>query len=183
MRRVPLLLLLVLIATAALPLTGAAASCEADDRPVEARMREYPVVFKGRVVGLRDEDRTARFEVDEVWKGVVDAEVVVYGGPVQDAGFGQTVSTSNDRAWHGGVTYLVFAREEPRGFEDDACSPTREWTDDLVAARPADWSEPSPIVDDNDGLSGLAALAIIGAGLVAIAGAGAAVTAGRRRRA
>lgn len=181
MRRSATVLALLLLATLALPLTGTSASCLFDDRPVEERIGEFEYVFKGRVAGLRDEDRTARFEVQEVWRGALGPEIVVFGGPEQDAGFGQTVATSNDRAWTGGATYLVFAQSEPRGLVDNACSPTREWSDDLAAARPVDWTPPeSTIVDDNDGPSGIGALGIIGGVVLAIAGLGALMARHRR---
>lgn len=177
-RLVPLLALLLALA---LPTTAASASCLFDDRPVEDRIGEFEYVFKGRVAGLRDEDRTARFEVEEVWRGALGPEIVVFGGPVQDAGFGQTVATSNDRTWIGGATYLVFAGSEDRGLVDNACSPTREWSDELAAARPADWTEPeSTIVDDVEGPSGLGALGIIGGAVLGIAGVGALVAHRRR---
>ena len=137
-------LLALPLALALLPAlaTGAAASCLFDDRPVEDRLGEFAYVFVGDVIETTDEGRTARFAVDEVWIGSLGPDVVVYGGPEQPLG-GPTVGTSNDRAWRAGARYLVFAGVEERGLTDNACSPTREWDDELAAARPADASAPT----------------------------------------
>lgn len=144
-------LLALPLALALLPAlaTGASASCLFDDRPVEDRLAEFPYVFVGDVMETTDEGRTARFAVDEVWVGSLGAEVVVHGGPEQPLG-GPTVGTSNDRSWNEGARYLVFAGVEDRGLTDNACSPTREWDDELAAARPADASAPTGSTPTDD---------------------------------
>lgn len=183
MRRTTPVLLIALVLGLLAPVGAASASCVFIDRPVEERLSEFTYVFKGRVIGLRDDDRTARFAVEEVWRGTLGPETVVYGGPEQDAGFGETVATSVDRSWTGGATYLVFAGTEPRGLVDNACSPTQEWTDELAAARPVDWTEPDRSLAADDGSGTIGELGIVALVLVALLGAvGAAVSVRRRRR-
>jgi len=96
-------------------------------------------VFVGTVVAIANQDRWAQVQVEEVWKGPdLPAAVEVRGSPADDP----TAFTSVDRTYGIGVRYL-FAGEPPAPFlSDNACSPTREWGDDLDAARPADAREP-----------------------------------------
>lgn len=179
----PVLLVSLLLALV-LPATAADASCLFDDRPVDERLDEFPYVFRGTVTGLGDEGRTASFRVEEVWRGELGPEVVVYGGPAQDGLSGEVVATSVDRTWQGDATYLVMARVDDRGLVDDSCSPTREWTDDLAVALPADGHAPDPALaadDAEEDPSGLDPLGLTGLAVLVGAVAAAALVLARRR--
>ncbi len=184
MRRATTVLALTIAATLAAPLGAAQASCLVDDRPIEDRLGEYAYVFKGQVVDLTDEDRTARFAVEEVWRGTLGAEVTVHGGAEQDGPAGQAVITSVDRSWSADTTYLVTANADPRGLVDNACSATTEWDEELAVARPADWSAPEDAQpEDEDGFAYRDTRWVLaGAGAIALAALAAAGTLAARRR-
>lgn len=119
------------------PASTAHADCAVDERTLEERIADAPVVFVGTAAEVTNRDRTATFDVQEIWKRVGDvaeigAEVVVHGGP-EEANAG----TSVDRSWQQGQRYLVFPRSEGGRFVDDICTSTRSWTDGLADARPS----------------------------------------------
>lgn len=120
-----------------LPASTAHADCAVDERMLEERIADAPVVFVGTATEVTNRDRTATFDVHEIWKRPGDVpeiggEVVVHGGPDEaDAG------TSVDRSWQPGQRYLVFPRFEDGRFVDDICTSTRPWTDELAGARPS----------------------------------------------
>lgn len=146
--------LLVTLASALTQLVAppAHASCALDERPLELQLDEAPAVFKGRVTAVRNDGVTARFAVEEVWKGpLLPPEIVVHGGPEPSGLFGATSATSVDRSWTVGTTYLVFPRAEGDQLLDDSCSPTREWSPELAAARPDDARPPSAAESDEPG--------------------------------
>lgn len=126
--RVVASLTLLLVATA-----PASASCIRDDRPLSVKIAESEIVFVGTVLTVDDARRTARVQVEEVWRGPeLDEQVVVHGGP--DA----RSSSSVDRHWEPGARYLVFPRQENGRLQDDACSPTMPWEPQLATFRPDD---------------------------------------------
>jgi hypothetical protein len=170
--------LILAAATAAailLPAPAALASCAMDPRPIEAQIAEADIVFVGTVTGLQDNGLTARFAVEEVWRGDVPAVIVVRGG--EDAALGAPVSsTSVDRTWTNDTRYLVVPVADGGELRDNACSPTREWSDELAAARPADATTPTGDTSSNRAL-------LVGVGAAAVlAAAGVAVMVVRRRR-
>lgn len=110
-----------------------------DDRGIDEVLAEADVAFVGTVTDVRH-DTTARFDVEEVWKGDVPARVTVLGGPDEP-----DVVTSVDRSWRPGVRYLVVPHAGGGALRDDQCSPTREWTDDLEEFRPATAGAPEPV--------------------------------------
>lgn len=117
----------------------ASASCIRDDRPLSAKLAESEIVFVGTVLSADDARRTARMQVEEVWKGPeLDDQVVVSGTPDPRA------FSSVDRHWEPGARYLVFPRWEDERLQDDACSPTIPWEPWLANFRPeqAQASEP-----------------------------------------
>lgn len=136
--------LLIPIIAVALSVTAwpAAASCILDQRPVEQQIAEADTVFVGTVTSVSARDRNAVFRVDEVWKGNVASKVAVQGGPPGDA------VTSVDRYFRQGTRYLVFPDGTSSPYSDNSCSPTREWTDDLVRYRPASATGPTGATDD-----------------------------------
>lgn len=124
----------VLALAVLLPVGAALALCAVDERSLEQQIDEAEVVFVGTVVGVRDQQRTASFEVHDVWKGPeMDRQVVVQGGPGDP-----NTATSVDRSWHMGHRYLVIPYIEGGRLADSICSPTRVWEDRFAAARPAD---------------------------------------------
>lgn len=131
--------------------------------PIEQALRESGSVFVGTVVGLADADRTANFDVDEVWVGPdLPARAVVHGGPEGDT------FTSVDRTWEANGRYLVFASVVDGQLTDNACSNTQSWSDELEALRPPD-AQPPEAATDSGTTGGLpaTALVVIG-GLVAL---------------
>lgn len=169
-------LLALLAAVVALAPTArpAAASCAVDDRPLEQHLASAPTVFVGTVVSTRHDGTTADVAVEEIWKGGQDIRrVVVQGGSGQDG-----MATSVDRGFTAGTRYLFLPRAQGSLFTDNSCSPTREWSDELVGLRPAE----ALLVDANEPAASTAdpvALVAVVAGL-AIAAA-AAAWAWRRR--
>ncbi len=169
----------------------AAASCILDERPMEQKVDEAPVVFVGTVVETRHNDTTARVRVEEVWKGQADLSgVVVQGGTGED-----DAATSVDRSFVVGTRYLFFPQPDGNHFLDNSCSPTAEWSADFGAFRPEDArtadgsSDPggasgqeqggSLDVASDEGGAGLPF--VLAAGVVATAGAAAWVATRRRR--
>ena len=126
------------LAIAATP--PAAASC-APPAPIDQAIAEADVVVVGTVAATRSADRIATIRVEDVWKGDVGGELVVYGGP-EDG-----MATSIDRTWTKGERYLVIALEpaahgyEPTfggRYESNGCMATRPFSDDPAANRPTD---------------------------------------------
>lgn len=177
------LLIVLVVALPAAAASHAAASCMLDERPLEVQVEAATAVFKGQVTGLRDDGVTARFRVEEVWKGPdLPAEVVVHGGPEQSGPFGTTTVTSVDRSWTAGATYLVFPRIEGSDLRDDSCSPTREWSAELAAARPADAHAPTGTAAGDPGADSGVSWWLVPAAALAAGGAGVVATVAWRRR-
>lgn len=112
----------------------ALASCAADPRPLAAQVADADVAFVGTVVALSHDGRTARLRAEEIWKGPRLQTPVVHGG----AGGLTAGATSVDRTWQAGERYLVFPLVDGQRLTDNACTPTRPWSEELAAARPAD---------------------------------------------
>ena len=76
-----LLIVAALVGVTLFSLPGAAlAACDTSESTADGLRRAY-VVFVGTVTGLENNDRTATFDVDWVWKGTkVYDEVTVLGG-------------------------------------------------------------------------------------------------------
>jgi hypothetical protein len=175
MRRPVVVLVVALAALGSVPV--AKASC-AQAPPLRQSVAEADIVFVGTVVGLDHDGRTATFRVEAVWKGALGETVVVHGGPgiaaIEEASRkGQGVATSVDRTFSAGTRYLVL----PFGssgdvLQDNICSNTQPYTDDLARLRPTGAHPPlagdapvGPSATGDDGrstwilLGGLAALA------------------------
>lgn len=113
----------------------ALASCASLPAPISETIASAAVVFVGTVTGTSDGDRTATVHVDELWRGPsLAAEVTVHGSPDASA-----AATSVDRRYQNGKQYLFIpASANGAVFDDNSCSPTREFSSDLTAYRPAD---------------------------------------------
>ncbi|MFN2557263.1 MAG: hypothetical protein ABR592_10435 [Nitriliruptorales bacterium] len=124
-------MLVAAISVLLLPTQAACASCVRDDRPLSAKVAESEIAFVGTVITVSNAGRTARMQVEEIWRGSeLGEQVVVHGGPE-----GRT-ATSVDRHWEASKRYLVFPRWDEGRLEDDACSPTAPWEPQLAAFRP-----------------------------------------------
>ena len=111
---------------------GAAAASCAEFPPFDEHLAQAEVVFVGAVTAVTDEQRTALVEVEETWRGpALPAEVTVHGG-FEDLGF-----TSADRYFEAGTRYLFAPSFSEGRLEDNSCTATRPWSDDLAALRPA----------------------------------------------
>lgn len=110
--------------------TAAFASCAAPPS-LESAFEDADVVFMGIVVELSNNDRTARVEVEQVWKGPrLEAVVVVHGGPSEADLF-----TSVDRTFELG-SYIFFPVNASAPFEDNACTLTQRTSEALAVINP-----------------------------------------------
>jgi hypothetical protein len=121
MRKVLSLLAIVLIATLVGP-GQAMAACSPDQSNVDG-LAQARTVFVGRVVDLANNDRTATFDVQWVWKGSDVAEQATVVGGSDDP----TVVGSDDRRFQQGITYLVVSRSAVPPYESDACTATQPY--------------------------------------------------------
>lgn len=154
---------------------GAAAASCAEFPPLEEHLAQAEVVFVGTVVSVTDEQRTALVQVEEIWRGPeLPAEVTVHGG-FPDLGF-----TSADRSFETGVRYLFAPSLNEGRIEDNACTATQAWSDDLAAFRPTSTSTPEPTPADQSGAGGVPVAALVVALSVMLV-AGVSIVAFRRR--
>jgi hypothetical protein len=117
----------------------AGASCMAPPA-VDDAIRQADIVVVGTVSTTRSRGRIATVQVEDVWKGHVASELEVFGGPASE-----NVFTSVDRTYEIGTRYLLFVHEPSAHgysptfggrYEDNSCSDTRPYTNDLAALRP-----------------------------------------------
>jgi hypothetical protein len=128
-----------LLGTAAAP-PGAAADC-APTVSLEEALLLADTVFVGSVTQLDNSNRWASVRVEERWKGARDLPdtVQVRGGPEPGT------ATSVDRTFAPG-RFLFFVTRGPGYLEDNGCSATTPWTDELAALRPAGVSAGTDVV-------------------------------------
>lgn len=126
-------LIAALTATFALPATSAA-DCMTPPSPADA-LKQAGVVFVGTVITVGDQGYTAKFSVEEIWKGPnLAEETTVYGGSVQ---------LEDSRSWMVGQRYLVFPSVDPDGnLLDSLCSATAPYQAAFDALRPANARPP-----------------------------------------
>jgi hypothetical protein len=121
-----------------------AASTECEPlKPLATELAAAPVVFVGRVTGLEHDRRTATFQVEEVWKGDVEASALVHASmwsfeAIEQAERDGAEVAAGDRRFELGVRYLVL----PRGASGDLlldgiCTATRQYASRLDRFRPA----------------------------------------------
>lgn len=152
--------LLLLFAWSPMPVM---ASC-AMPPPLEEHLALADGVFVGTVHEVSNEGRTATVEVHEIWAGRdLPATVTVHGGQEQ-------MTTSVDRLFEAGIRYLFAVSANDGRLEDNACTATMPWTDDLEELRP---TAPRLPMTSGDGGGGVAPilLALGGAAVVALTGA------------
>jgi hypothetical protein len=132
--RVPLILLVVVLATLVRLPTVVLASCAATPQGATA-IRDAPLAFIGTVTSVDNAGRVANVHVEDVWKGKgVATDVQVVGSPELGA-----AATSVDRTYTVGQKYLFvpFSGSGKR-FEDDNCTLTQPYSAGLAAFRPSD---------------------------------------------
>jgi hypothetical protein len=119
-------------------LAGTASASCLEPPALDVGLAEAHTVFVGTVIDLANQDRTATFAVEEVWKGTVAEEAVVMGGPSGNA------FTSVDRGFEMDTRYLVVpVRGAGSSFEDNACTLTQPYTQDVATFRPEDPRPPT----------------------------------------
>ena len=184
---------LVTVGTALLLSAAPASASCVGGVTVLSDLERADLVFVGTVTALSNEDRWATFTIEDLWKGdPLAADVEVRGGPLSPGG-GIQAGSSVDRSFEPGGRYLLFAYDPavhgyspvwgPDGrFEDNACSATQIYTDDLAQFRPATAkkieasSSPtppataviSPAADDHSDLPRDVALMVGFAGIIAV---------------
>ena len=151
------------LALALLPGTAAASCIEFP--PIEEHLAQAQVVLVGTVQAVTNQDRTAQVEVHEIWRGGdIPALVTVYGGPDDP-----NMATSTDRSYRPGIRYLFAVQALDGRLEDNGCTATQEWTDDLAALRPANATSPPATTADERGGSVPTAAIVIGLAVLAVA--------------
>lgn len=133
LRAAPILALLALLAISPTPV---GADCEPAGPPADV-LPTAAVAFVGTVT--RVTGAVATIAVSEVWAGQVGASVDVYGLRLgHPHGPDEAPASEDDRVWTVGRTYLVLPSAEGGVLQDNICTATTEWTDDLAELRPAD---------------------------------------------
>ena len=139
-------------------------SCAGVPLPPEEAVLFGDVVFVGTVLRTENEGRWATVRVEERWSGSRDLpeNVEVRGGPEPGT------ATSVDRTFQPG-RYLFIVRQGNGYLEDDACSSTTTWTEDLASLRPVGVS-PAAVELPSDPLGSIdpEAMALIAGLLVAL---------------
>lgn len=122
--RTRLFLVLALAAGAIMaPASAAHAQC-APEQTVEESLAAADTAFVGKVVDRSNLDRTAIFQVLEVWKGRrLSTHVTVKGGPEN-----VNQRTSIDRSFLLGQIYLIIPANSRDPFTDSLCTGTRLWS-------------------------------------------------------
>jgi len=143
----------------------------AEPPPVDVAVSDGENVFVGTVTALTAQDRWAKVQVAEVWKGPDTGPIVEVRG-----GEDITAASTIDRFFVLGRTYLFVVGSGQGVYSDNGCSATTEWRGELLAARPADWFVPrgangsaaaiEPATLDLGFLVPLGAIALFAIGLV-----------------
>ena len=107
-------------------------------------MREADSVFLGTVTSLSNGNSWATVAVEEVWKGPDLAPTVEVRGAIEG------MTTSADRMYAAGRSYLFVVLIADGQLTDNACSATREFTGELTALRPASARPPVSATPEPD---------------------------------
>jgi hypothetical protein len=143
----------------------ARASCM-EPPPLEQDLARADVVFVGTVYELADNGRTARVEVHEVWSGPdLPERVEVHGGPGEP-----DLATSVDRHFQADTRYLFAASVRDGRLQDDSCTATQAWTEELAALRPESHRAPLAITEATGGPPLPLVIAAIGVAAILSAG-------------
>ena len=134
--------IVTVVALAALVATSAAAQASCA-RPLSLgdQIGKSPLVFVGTVAFASDNERVARVKVESIWSGPdLPAYADVHGSPVT----GQFAFSSVDRTYRSGVRYLFMLFSARQPLQDNNCSATQVFTDELRAFVPAGARSPAP---------------------------------------
>lgn len=138
---------------------------------IEEQLALADAVFVGTVHQVANESRTATVEIHEVWTGPdLPASVVVHGGQ-------EEMTTSADRLFEAGIRYLFAVSARDGRLEDNGCSATQPWTDQLIALRPEEPRLPVASPEAGGDVPAPIIVAFVGATVVVLTG----VLAFRRR--
>lgn len=122
---------LLLAAACVLITSDVALSCVCVTPGVPDAFKQADVVFAGEVVSISN--RRAKFKVEQAWKGVSSAEVIMLmGGSIMKRNRKETivsVHTSCDYEFEVGERYLVYAGGDGRYFRAWTCSRTKRMSD------------------------------------------------------
>lgn len=178
-RRSVLRLSLLAMLLASLAHAPAALGSCAPPEPLDRLLATSDVVIVGTVTAVANNDRWAKVQVEEIWKGApLPAIVEVHGG-----GPDPNTITSVDRTYEPRRYVFTLVRD---GTEllDNGCSGTTAWSEDLAAFRPADWQGPDQGTEgEPEGFDLGFLLPIAGVGIVALVIIGGAWLVGRARSA
>ena len=127
-------LVLVLVLSSSTP---AAAIC-ASPPPLRDSLGEARAAFVGTVLETSNEDREASVRIESIWLGRLLPEVVEISGVPAGASGSPEVSleTSEDRMFEEGERYLFVPQNATPPFQDNACTATTLYTDEVAALEP-----------------------------------------------
>lgn len=118
---------------------GAQASCVVPP-PIQEQVASAGLVFVGTVMSTSDRDRVARVRVESIWRGPdVPTYVEVHGSPVTGTG-----ASSIDRTYSAGTRYLFVLYSPAPPLQDNNCSGTRVYSNEVAALAPAGARSPVP---------------------------------------
>ncbi|RLE11140.1 MAG: hypothetical protein DRJ28_11190 [Actinobacteria bacterium] len=136
---------MLIVTIVAIGAQSALASCP-EPPDLETGFAEADIVFIGVVVELTNNDRTAKMEIESVWKGPQLPDVVtVHGSP--DNPDDPNLFTSVDRTFTFG-TYVVFPFNTQPPFRDNICTLTQRTTPALDAINP----DAKELIDNGTGV-------------------------------
>ncbi len=139
----PLVALGALLLTAATPVQ---ASCGVFSRPLPSMQDEINtanVVFVGKVIYTWDQNRSARVQVESIWKGPALASYIDVHG--EAPGSGPFSGSEGDHQYQSGQQYLFFPLNDHPPFQDygDCNASTQVYSAALAAYAPADAKVPN----------------------------------------
>lgn len=104
--------------------------------PLTESLGEASVAFVGTVARTSNDGRTATVSVDSIWLGPRLPQTVQVTGVPGAGGDTPSLLTSEDRRFASGRTYLFIPENDRPPFEDNACTATTLYTDEVEALEP-----------------------------------------------
>jgi hypothetical protein len=134
--------------------------------PFEESLAKTDLVFVGTAVDVGNGSRWATFTVEEIWKGDPGGARVEVRGAERDA------VTSIDRTYRRGGRYLVFAMRSGGAWQDNSCSATQPYGEEVQRLRPESVrpAKPGPAPEEGGGVK--AGTVVFGAVLLVLVGGG-----------
>ena len=150
---------------------------------IEQALAQTETAFVGEVTAVDFDGRVATFAVLEVWKGILEEEVIVNGGPDIDElmaarARGEEIFISSDRSYTLGEVYLVLAQGGNGPIlRDGGCSATQRFSEELELVRPESAHSPIAVVEvapigsgEDGGLGWIVPVALAAVAIAAAAG-------------